>query len=381
MYNIIFLEDVLSYGGARKSTVELASRLNTYMPVKIFDINGSCHPFINACQDAKVDIQVLDPKNSPLILSSNSVFQRLYNYLYYFFYVIKVNRIISKTTSNDEQNLFVLNNSRVLMFLLKKPRNAQIALFARGWFTHRQISRIDRFLYKKLVDRFICVSESTRQAIYGAGLADMKSLFVVHNAIEEQKLNTKVYVDGNGKECLKILLSGGFLPSKGHQTAIEIAKALKDKGITFKMILTGIIYESPASSVFYEKIKGDIISLGLTDVVETVVNKHDVIEYFRWCDVFIHPSSTEGLPRVIMEALILKKAVVANAVGGVTDYILDGFTGIIVNYNNVDDYVSGILKLWNNKELYRKITENGYSLVKECFSAERQIEAMRRAMK
>lgn len=381
MYNIIFLEDVLSYGGARKSTIELVSRLSTYMPVKIIDINGSCLPFIRACQDAKVAIQVLDPKRSPLILSSNDILKKIYNYICYIFYAIKINRIIRKITSNDEQNLFVVNNSRVLLFLLKKPSNAQIALFARGWFMNRQISKIDRYLYRKLVDRYICVSESTRQAIYGAGLADLKSLFVVHNAIDEQSLNSNIYENGSGHDCLKILLSGGFLPSKGHQIAIEIAKELKEKGVTFKMILTGIIYESPASSAFYEIIKRNIISSGLTDVVEIVVNKHDVIEYFRWCDVFIHPSSTEGLPRVIMEALILKKAVVANAVGGVTDYILDGFTGIIVNYNNVNDYVAGILKLWNDKELYKKITENGYSLIKECFSAERQIEAMRRALK
>ena len=142
------------------------------------------------------------------------------------------------------------------------------------------------------------------------------------------------------------------------------------------MIITGIIYNSNASREYYKMICDQIDLDNLSDYVTLIVGHPSVKDFFKAADIFIHPSDTEGLPRVVMEAMACKVPVVANAVGGVTDYVLDGFTGFLPRHNNVDDYVSCIMRLINNEILRNRLTENAFQLVATCYQKENQLNAM-----
>lgn len=373
MANIIFLETVQDYGGARKSTVELASRLLAYHNVEIIDVNGTCQPFIEACQKASIPLTILDKRDTPLILSSTNLLTKVKNYIYFWAYSRKINKSLNNTLDKYEECYVIVNNSKVLTYLLNKPKGAKIVLFARGWFVKQQISKIDFSLYKRLVDKYIAVSESTRQAIYGAQLASLQDITVVHNAIETTLRSPKAQYNNR---AIRILFSGGFLPTKGQLTAIGIAQKLKERNIDFEMILTGIIYQGEVSQNFYKQIVNLIRESGLEDRIKIVVNHNNISEYFEWCDIFCHPSDTEGLPRVVMEAMSFGKPVIANAVGGVTDYILNGYTGFITRHNNIDDYVSAIIKLKEDQTIYNKIAKRAYEVVTETFTANLQIEQL-----
>lgn len=376
---IYFLENVQSFGGARKATIELAQRLQTKHAVEIIDIHGCCEPFVQTCHEVGLQLWVVDPKGKQIILSSGNVWKRLWNSFKFLKHALRINRLLSKRLSQEDECLVVVNNSKVLSYLFFRPKNVKIALFARGWFLPQQMSTKDRFLYKRLVDKYMCVSEATRYAVHSAKLASLERINVVQNAIDVKQFEKVKPIENEGKE-LKILLSGGFLPTKGQNVAIEIAKRLKEKNLDFKMILTGIIYKGDVSEKFCQHIQQRIADEHLEDKVSVVVGKNDVRDYFKWCDIFVHPSDTEGLPRVVMEAMACKKAVIANAVGGVTDYVLHGFTGFLTRHNNVDDYVEYITLLNENRDLFEKISTNGYNLVANCFTSEQQIEQMNKAL-
>ena len=151
----------------------------------------------------------------------------------------------------------MVNNSKALSFLFRKPRNITIALFARGWFVRQQISKIDRVLYGRLVDKYIAVSEATRQAIYGAGLASLQNIYVVHNAINVPTVMP--HIEHPSNRAVKILFAGGFLPTKGQRVAIGVAKSLVKEGLPFEMILAGIIYKGDVSQRYHDEIKKEII--------------------------------------------------------------------------------------------------------------------------
>lgn len=371
MANIIFLEMVQNYGGARKSTVELASRLLAHHNVEIIDINGTCQPFIEACKNASIPLTILDKRDSPLILSSTNPLTKVKNYIYFWAYSRKINKSLNNTLNKYKECYIIVNNSKVLTYLLNKPKGVKIVLFARGWFVKQQISKLDFSLYKRLVDKYIAVSEATRQAIYGAQLASLQDITVVHNAIETIPHSPKAQYTNR---AIRILFSGGFLPTKGQLTAIGIAQKLKERDIDFEMILTGIIYQGDASQNFYRHIVNQINESNLQDKIKIVANHNDISEYFEWCDILCHPSDTEGLPRVVMEAMSFGKPVIANAVGGVTDYILNGYTGFITRHNNIDDYVSAIIRLKENQTLYNKIAQRANEVVTETFTSDMQIE-------
>src|SRR5690606_23948503 len=96
---------------------------------------------------------------------------------------------------------------------------------------------------------------------------------------------------------------GGFLESKGQHIVVEIAKRLKEKKLNFKILLVGIIYKGGISQNYYESIIKFINENNLNDVIKIILNETEVLKYFNQADVLVHPTHTEGLPRVVMEAM------------------------------------------------------------------------------
>jgi glycosyltransferase involved in cell wall biosynthesis len=381
MSTIVFLETVITFGGARKSTVELARRLqDSGYDVLLYDAYGTCQPFLDACKDNSLRVRILYPSRDSHIISTTNPIKQFINRASFLFNSIRINKTLRHYLLSDKPRYVIVNNSKVLSFLFRKPNEIKVMLFARGWFIGKQIRTIDRLLYKLFVDRYVCVSEATRQAIYGAGLASLEDIYVVHNAIETSSVD-KMKNENNKHNPFKILISGGFLPTKGLHLAIDIALRLLEEQFNFQIIITGIIYKTEVSKTYYERIKKLIEINDLDGYINLVIDHNDVKEYFEWCDILVHPSDTEGLPRVVMEAMSMKKPVIANAVGGVTDYILDGFTGFLTNYNNVEEYVDIIKRLSSDPALYDEISNRAFDLIKTSFSPQNQIKAIIKALK
>src|SRR5690606_15800486 len=113
----------------------------------------------------------------------------------------------------------------------------------------------------------------------------------------------------------------------------------------------------------------------LQNYFELILNQSDVLEYFDQVDVLVHPSHTEGLPRVTMEAMAFGKPVIGNSVGGMTDYIVNHYTGYLTNFNHVSDYVEAILELVENKAQYQFLSNNAENLIKNGYTPEQQVKS------
>lgn len=375
---IVFLEAVQDYGGARISAVELAERLSRKHHVSIIDFYGSCKPFTDVVISKRLELHIVEKRETPYIINTSTyLLVKIINFLRFIPHVIRIRRKVQNLLKEIEPDYIILNNSKVLTSLIFFPnKKFKVLFFARGWFILSQITKFDRILYKILVDKYVCVANATKQALFCGGLTSLENMFVVHNAISESNLSTEIALIDKKENTKVILHAGGFLKDKGQLVSLEMAKILKERSVNFKLILAGLVYKGGESEVFYNKVKQIIKDYQLEDVVELVKNKPNVITYFNACDILIHPSETEGLPRVIMEAMILKKPVIANAVGGVCDYILNEYTGFLPQHNSSEEYAAVVEKLIDNKILYDFISINAYNLVKTSFTEENQLKSL-----
>ncbi|MBT9134928.1 MAG: N-acetyl-alpha-D-glucosaminyl L-malate synthase [Firmicutes bacterium] len=71
-------------------------------------------------------------------------------------------------------------------------------------------------------------------------------------------------------------------------------------------------------------------ALGLSHRVSFLGVRTDIPEILGACDVFVLSSSWEGNPLSVMEAMAAGKPVIATAVGGVPELVVDGATGLLV---------------------------------------------------
>jgi glycosyltransferase involved in cell wall biosynthesis len=368
--NIIFLETVQIHGGARKSTVELAKRLQDGgHDVTIIDFWGTCDDFISDVSKNNIPFFILNKLNNPIVIfNSRNIIIILKNIFNFFFEWFRLRKKLANYVSRIKPDIVITNNIKTNS-ILRRGGAYKIVYFARGWFAYNSLGILKKLLFKNHSDYFIGVSQSTRQAIFTGGLAPMSRIFVVPNAIDIEIIEQyRIQAKNTKKDQFVILHCGGFLSDKGHNLSLSLAKRLEESKIDFKMILMGSIYDSSVSINFYRFIENKIKSMNLEDRVFLITDHKNPYEVFKDCDLLIHPSNTEGLPRVIMESMAFGIPVIANPVGGVTDYILHNFTGFLANHNDVEDYFNYTMRLYQNKDLYLFITSNAKTLIKSNYS-------------
>ena len=282
---ILFVEAVQNYGGARKSTVELAGRLQENgHGVKIIDFWGTCEPFVQAMEKRNISYSILDKRQTPFILASSNKIKMLSNYMKYLQLLSAYRKKIKLLINDFQPDLVIVNNTKTLS-ILSKSGSYKIAFFARGWFLPRTVNRFNTILIKKLTDIYIGVSQSTRQAIFSGGFAALEDIYTVPNAIDytgflndfKDRENIPNWSDEQADRPFVIMHCGGFLPSKGQHITIEIAKKLKRDKVRFKILLVGIIYQGDASQKYYDKILKQIEEEQLQEYFEIVLNKSDVL--------------------------------------------------------------------------------------------------------
>jgi glycosyltransferase involved in cell wall biosynthesis len=103
----------------------------------------------------------------------------------------------------------------------------------------------------------------------------------------------------------------------------------------------------------------------------------DVIQLIQDCSIFVLPSRTEAMGRVLLEAMAAKKPIIASNVDGIPTYIKHGYNGLLFESENVDDLAIKIKDVLNNSEYATTLAENAYAYVNLELSEEKYVEAYR----
>jgi len=94
----------------------------------------------------------------------------------------------------------------------------------------------------------------------------------------------------------------------------------------------------------------------------------EVARYMSAADIFVLPSSIEGFPLSILEAMAMELAVVASDVGAVKEVLEDGKGGFVVTPGSAAEIVSVIEKLQTDPKLLNDVKQAGRKKVEEKYS-------------
>ncbi len=107
----------------------------------------------------------------------------------------------------------------------------------------------------------------------------------------------------------------------------------------------------------------------VSDAVAVLGDRADVADLMAASDVVCLTSSAEALPMVVLEAMALGKPVIATDVGGVSDVVLAGETGVLTAVDQGDDLVRALCELANSPEVAAAMGEAGRRRYRERYSA------------
>lgn len=367
---IIFLEAVQNFGGSKRSVIEIANHLkNIGHEILIVDFWGANKEFKEAAKINNLAFNVLEPTNELFVIAKGSPSQRIPRLLKYFYKRIIYKKKFQEITRNFKPDYVCVNSFKTLD-ILSSNSNYKIDYYARGWNIGDNIKT--KILLRKYSPRFIAISESTRHAIFLQNKIPLDSIRILKVTVGEESFK-KPQQDKNLFFCnenpIILFTAGTFIKSKGHHISILIAKALKEKGIYFKMRIAGLITMSVESKNYYNYLKEMIDNLDLKNEVTLIVNNHNLNDEIEKIHILIYPSFTEGLSRICLEAMAKGKPVIANPVGGITDFVISGYSGYLARFNDIENYVDNICQYYKNTSLYQQhcsraidIINSGYLL-------------------
>ena len=96
---------------------------------------------------------------------------------------------------------------------------------------------------------------------------------------------------------------------------------------------------------------------------------NELPEYLNTLALIVLPSSTEGLPNILLEAMACGTPVLATSIGGIPDLIKDGNTGFIMRDNTPECITKNVIRALNHEKL-DNIAINAEKIIKKKYRYE-----------
>jgi glycosyltransferase involved in cell wall biosynthesis len=111
-----------------------------------------------------------------------------------------------------------------------------------------------------------------------------------------------------------------------------------------------------------------VSELGLADRVKLVGHVKDAPQFLRSLDVYVHPALVAGMPNAVLEAMACGVPVVATAVGGTPEAVVDGDTGWLVAPGDIEATTDRIARLLRDPAMRRRMGDAGRERAVAVFS-------------
>ncbi len=157
---------------------------------------------------------------------------------------------------------------------------------------------------------------------------------------------------------------------KGHLVFLQALRRVRESHPDVQAVLVG---DGPFRSVIQDAIKCH----GLEARVHFLGHREDVVEILGGLDVVVSASTAaEGIPQALLQALAMRRLVVASDVGGIPEVIRPGETGWLVPPGDPEALGGAIVEALADRPGTQRMGEQGRKMVEADYSLQRMGEQM-----
>ena len=218
----------------------------------------------------------------------------------------------------------------------KNPSTAvvcTVAMLVEGFdvgFPRKAVYKIADRYSAKYVTQYITVSKAVKNRLVEERAIHADKVSVIYNGVELDRYNPNLYDSEEMRRSLDI---------KGDHPIIgTIGRLVYQKGLSYFLKAAELVYSEKKQVRFViighgpeeTNLKHLAESLGISHVCMFPGLRFDIARLLSIFDVFVLPSVLEGLPRTIIEAMAMKRPIVATNIDGVREQLRDNITGLLV---------------------------------------------------
>ena len=182
-------------------------------------------------------------------------------------------------------------------------------------------------------------------------------------------VDTALFYPRPGRCCKgqAVLFVGRLVANKGPETLIRAAPRVLAHHPQAQFLLAG---DGPLKVRLQELAH----QLGVGDAVHFLGIRHDVPDLMRQAALFVRPSSLEGMPLTVLEAMASSLPVAATPVAGTAEIIQDGVNGYLVPVGDSAALADAVIKLLDDPSLAREMGQRGRELAESGYTWESAVE-------
>jgi glycosyltransferase involved in cell wall biosynthesis len=267
--------------------------------------------------------------------------------------------------------------STLIGFLAAKLTNIPIITTVHGWIANDYKSALKNIIDKwfiRHVDHVIFVSHATR-SILGNKINKSKYT-IIPNCLKIEQ-----YKVSNQSGCFRkefsikddeIIIAhiGRLSPEKGQILFLQAAKTIVSINSNVKFLIIG---KGPDKCLLESTVK----ELGIENHVLFTGFRNDMPDVYQDINLVVQSSYTEGMPNVILEALLLKTPVIATNVGGTSEIISHGKTGLLLSPGDLPQLIQYINDFLIDQQALRNMAINGSAVIKNHFNHQDRVKIIK----
>jgi glycosyltransferase involved in cell wall biosynthesis len=243
---------------------------------------------------------------------------------------------------------------------------------------------ITRMRYTSEPCLFLCVSRAVRDVLLHHGVA-AERLRVVPSCVDPARIDRHAGEDSSRlREEIAVPADadligsvGALVPHKGHRHLLAAMPRILAARPDARLVLFG---DGPLEA----ELRRDCWERGLQTRVSFAGFRPDVARFLHCFDLFVQPSTEEGLGTSILDAMAARLPVVASRAGGIPEIVRHGETGWLVPPAAPSELAGAIISLLEDPRRRAQFGEAGRTRVIEAFSIaalrDRVLDAYREAV-
>jgi glycosyltransferase involved in cell wall biosynthesis len=236
-------------------------------------------------------------------------------------------------------------------------------------------SFLSRLIYDILPDAVMTTGQEIRQQMIKDNGFDGSKIFSVPTGVDIVKFDPETVRPSLRTDGFSIGMIGVLRSWKGHKYFLEAVPEILSR---IPEAVFYIVGDGPQK----ENIKKMISEMALDKKVFMTGHREDIPEILASLDAVAHPSyANEGVPQSVLQALAMRKAVVASDAGAISEVVIREETGLIIKPRDAKRLAEKVIELYRKPDLKARLGENGRKLVAQNHSLEHMLDNIEKLYK